>query len=69
MCIMLNLDYVKFSISNLFFFSKVIKEKPLGDRVDQPLGKGRVKGLGGSFEPLKFFLDNSKTSEDFLTKF
>ena len=30
MCILLKLDYAKFGVSNLFFFSKVIKEKPLG---------------------------------------
>ena len=38
MCILLKLHYAKFGVSNLFF-SKVIEEKPLGDR----LGKGRVK--------------------------
>ena len=46
MCILLKLDYAKFGVSNLFFFSKVIEEKPLGDRLDAPppsLGKGRVK--------------------------
>ena len=36
MCILLKLDYAKFGVSNLFF-SKVIKEKPLGGRLDSPL--------------------------------
>ena len=35
MCILLKLDYAKFGVSN-FFFSKVIKEKPLGGRLDLP---------------------------------
>ena len=43
MCILLKLDHAKFSVSSLFFFSKVIEEKPLGPRVDP--GKGRVKGV------------------------
>ena len=37
------LDYAKFGVSSLFFFSKVIEEKPLGVRPDPPpLGKGKV---------------------------
>ena len=35
MCILLKLDYAKFGASNLFF-SKVIEENPLGDRLDSP---------------------------------
>ena len=42
MCILLKFYYEKFSVSSLFFFSKVIEEKPLGVR-STPLGKGRVK--------------------------
>ena len=45
MCILLKLPYAKFDISRLFC-SKVMEEKPLGDRLDSPpppLGKGRVK--------------------------
>ena len=42
MCILLNLNYAKFGVSNLFF-SKVMEEKPLGGRLDSPpLGTGRV---------------------------
>ena len=33
MRILLKLHYAKFGVSNLFF-SKVIEEKPLGDRLD-----------------------------------
>ena len=48
MCILLKLDYAKFSVSNLFF-SKVIEEKPLegggGGSVLPPPDKGRVKDL------------------------
>ena len=35
MCILLKFDYAKFGVSNLCF-SKVIKEKPLGGRLDPP---------------------------------
>ena len=31
--------------------------------------KGLRRGGGGHFDPLRFFLDNSKTSRDFSTKF
>ena len=35
MCILLKLPYAKFDISRLFC-SKVMEEKPLGDRLDSP---------------------------------
>ena len=42
MSILLKLNYAKFGVSNLFF-SNVMEEKPLGDRLDPPpFGKGRV---------------------------
>ena len=43
MCILFKLHYAKFGVSNLFF-SKVIKEKPLGGRLEPPLVKEQVKG-------------------------
>ena len=42
MCILFKLHDAKFGVSHLFF-SKVIKEKPLGGRLEAPLDKGRVK--------------------------
>ena len=44
MLILLRFDYAEFDVSNLFF-SKVIKEKPLGSRLEPSslLGQGRVK--------------------------
>ena len=36
MCILLNLDYAKFGVSNLLF-SKVIEEKPSGGWAQRPL--------------------------------
>ena len=36
MCVLLELDYAELGVSNLFSFSKVIKEKPLGNPVDPP---------------------------------
>ena len=48
MCILLKLDYAKFSVSNLCI-SKVIEGKPLVGRLDPPLppslGTGRVQNL------------------------
>ena len=41
MCLLLKLHYAKFNVSRLFC-SKVIEEKPLGGRLETPLGKGRV---------------------------
>ena len=43
MCILLKFDYTTFGVANLCF-SKVIEEKPLGDRLD-PLGTGRVNPI------------------------
>ena len=45
--------------------------KTFGDHLNPlPLCTGRVKGLRGVIlTPLRFFLDNSKTGEDFSTKF
>ena len=54
MCILLKLNYAKFSVSKLFF-SKVMEEKPLGRRLD-PLGQ---EGLRCSFASKLFFLDLS----------
>ena len=46
MCILLKLDYAKFGVSTLFFFSKIIEEKPLGGRLDPPpTGKGGLRKL------------------------
>ena len=46
MCILLNLDYAKFGVYNLFS-SKVIEEKPLGVGSTPPVfGMGRAKTSG-----------------------
>ena len=37
MCILLKLDYVKFGVSNLFFFQKLSKKNLSGGRLDPPL--------------------------------
>ena len=43
MCILLNLDYAKFGVSNLLF-SNVIEEEPSGGWARRPsLGKGRAR--------------------------
>ena len=46
MCILIKLDYAKFGLSDLFFFSKIIEEKPLGCRLDpSPLPPFVKKGF------------------------
>ena len=57
MCILLKLDYAKYGVSNLFFLQKLSK-KPLGGRLDTPLGKGRVNPIrhGGGDDGPKMFL-------------
>ena len=42
MCILLQLNYAKFGVSNLFF-SKVMEEKSFGVGSTPPPGTGRVK--------------------------
>ena len=44
MCMLLKLDYAKFGVSNLFF-SKVIKEKPLGGSTPLTLVKEGLRCL------------------------
>ena len=45
MCILLKFDYAKFGVSNLYF-SKVIKERPLGAQLDPHLvKKGLIKRI------------------------
>ena len=36
MCMLLKLGYAKFGVSSNVYLSKIIKEKPLGDRLDHP---------------------------------
>ena len=67
MYILLKLDYAKLGVSNLIL-SKVIEEKPLRDRLDPSLGKGRVNHFMSSttrghllkrvFEGLTLFRSN-----------
>ena len=50
MCILINLAYAKFGVSNLIF-QTVILDKPLGGRLEPlPLAKGRVNLTGKVWE-------------------
>ena len=44
-CILLKLDYAKFSVSNLFF--QKLWKKPLGDRLDSLVKKGLMAVVSG----------------------